>query len=157
MVQLGVTLEQSKQDNIRTGIGYDGRATQVSGDIELTPGQTLAAAGVDSEFKADNTVVVRQPQNFELGTSVYSQTGRRTKAAMMLVIKPLTLDARAGEVREPGDNPFDVDRDRVRAVLDMAATAGVVAEYVQGQLRRGQPGARQLRRRALGLYLRWTL
>ena len=156
LLKIGVTFEQSTQDNITQGIGYDGTSDQVSGDFELAPVSMFRLRGSYSEFKADSTVSVRNPQNFEIASSVYNQNGKAYEGGVMLVLKGFTLDAGLAQFQNKGDNPFDVDRYRVRAVVDVAAHTGLSAEWSKDNYDEANLGLGSYEAERWGLYVRWT-
>jgi hypothetical protein len=131
-VKLGVVAEKLKQSNPQTGIQMDGKVRQYSGDIEVAPVKTLALRGSVSQFKADNSMLYRRPENFNTDLSVYAEKGKAREGGVLLNIAPFSLDAAVSKFTNRGDNPFDLDRARVRLGVDIPKTkAGVVVEYAK--------------------------
>ncbi len=131
-VKLGVVAENLKQSNPQAGIQMDGKVRQYSGDIEVAPVKTLAVRGSVSQFKADNSMLYRRPENFNTDLSVYAEKGKAREGGVLLNIAPFSLDAAVSKFTNRGDNPFDVNRARVRLGLDIPKTkAGVVFEYAK--------------------------
>jgi hypothetical protein len=131
-VKLGAVAENLEQSNPQAGIQMDGKVRQYSADVEVAPVKTVALRGSVSQFKADNSMVYRRPENFTTDLSVYAEKGKAREGGVMLNVAPFSVDASVSKFTNRGDNPFDVNRARVRVGLDIPKTrAGVVVEYAK--------------------------
>lgn len=131
-VRLGVTAENLRQSNPQVGIQMSGKVRQYSGDVEVAPVKQVAVRGSVSQFKADNSIQYRRPENFTTDLSVYVENGKAKEGGVLLSLAPVSFDAAMSKFENRGDNPFNIDRTRLRLGLDIPKTrAGIVAEYAR--------------------------
>lgn len=152
----GITAENTKQRNDQTGINFDSRIRQYSGDVEVTPVQAFRLYGSFSKFKADSNLLYRIPQNFTTGTSIHAENGRSREGGFSVFVKKVTLDAGLSKFNNEGTIPFNMDRYRVRAVFDIHAKTGVAAEYGRDKYSEASAALSNYRASRYGLYFRWT-
>lgn len=131
-VRVGVTAENLKQSNPQAGIQMSGKVRQYSGDVEVTPVKMVAVRASASQFKADNSILYRRPENFNTDLSVYAENGKAKEGGVLLSFAPVSFDAAMSRFENRGDNPFNIDRTRLRLGVDIPKTrAGIVAEYAR--------------------------
>jgi hypothetical protein len=154
--RIGVTAEETNQDNDRFGIGYDGRIRQLTGDVEVAPlRDRLRLRAAYSKFEADSTVRVRRPENFEIIPSVHAEDGNSIEGGFSLFFAPVTFEGDMSRYENSGSNPFDLDRMRARLVFDVFAHAGIAAEYAIDEYTESLIPAANYKASRIGLYLRW--
>lgn len=136
-VRVGVTAENLKQshpdpvlNSVAPAFGLDGKVRQYSADVEVAPVKQFAVRASLSQFKADNSILYRRPENFLTGVSVYTENGKAKEGGVLLSFAPVSFDASMSRFENRGDNPFNIDRARLRLGIDIPKThAGIVAEY----------------------------
>lgn len=155
MLRVGVTGEQTDQDNDTDGIGYDGELKQFSGDIEVTPFQHLRLRASASQFRSDSTVVVRNPATFELFTSIHDEEGDAIEGGIGLFFNKFNLDVDYLTLENEGSNPFDVDRLRARVVYDFLPHTGIAAEWMNDEFTDPDGPYADYEATRYGVFLRW--
>jgi hypothetical protein len=156
-LRAGVTAEQTTQSNDQPGIDLDGKARQYSGDVALTPHEGVEFHGSLTQFKADNSILFRRPENFATDRSVYVENGRSPEAGIGLRRKSLSFDADVARFTNRGDNPFDIDRLRLRAGFELPpkTKAGLQLEYARDKYRERNAAFADFDATRLGLYVRY--
>ena len=111
-IRAGVTAEETKQENDQPGIDLDATTRQYSGDVEITPREGVVFRASLSRFRADNSILTRRPENFNVEPTLYAEDGRSREGGVALNFAPLSFDVSAARFTNSGANPFDVDRIR---------------------------------------------
>jgi hypothetical protein len=153
-LRLAATAEQLEQNNLFTGIGFDGTIKQYSGDVEVAPLTWLRLRGSASQYKADSSIAYRRPENFAIGTSVYAEDGVSYEGGIGLLLKAVTIDAGYSRFTNEGTVPFDIDRYRVRVVYDFMTRAGIAAEFSKDKYAQTNLPLSDYDANRYGLYLR---
>jgi hypothetical protein len=125
---VGLSAEQIDQDN-QSEIGFEGKFRQYTGELELTPLKQLRLRGAATRFRSDTDVLVRKPETFETTPSIHKENGRSYEGEFDLLFSKLTLDGGYARFTNEGSIPFEIDRYRARAVLNLKAKAGLAAEW----------------------------
>ncbi|MEO8033187.1 MAG: hypothetical protein ABI837_02060, partial [Acidobacteriota bacterium] len=107
-LRTGVTAEETKEKNDQAGIALDGKVRQYSGDVEVAPHEGVALRGSLSRFRADNTILFRNPQNFTTEPSLYAEDGKAREGGVAFNRGPVSLDVSAARFINRGSNPFDI-------------------------------------------------
>jgi opacity protein-like surface antigen len=156
-IQAGVTAEATKQENAQPGIELDGKSRQASADVEVTPHEGVAFRASLSRFRADSSILIRHPENFNVDPSRYAEDGRSREGGVALNLAPVSFDVSAARFNNRGANPFDIHRIRVRAGFDLPAKtkSGLVAEYAQDKYRETSAGHADFDATRLGLFIRY--
>ena len=154
-VKLGVTAENLTQSNPDAGILMEGKVRQYSGDVEVAPVKALALRASASKFKSDSSMLYRRPENFTTDLSVYGEEGKAREGGVIFNVAPLSIDASMAKYENRGDNPFDVNRARVRVGLDIPKTkAGIVVEYAKDKYHELTPLFGDFDAKRWGIFLR---
>lgn len=156
-VKLGAVAENLRQKDPQTGINLDGKVRQYSADVEVTPVKVLALRGSVSQFKADNSIAYRHPENFNTDLSVYTETGKAREGGILLSVAPVSFDAGVSRFTNRGDNPFNIDRVRLRFGVDLPARTrtGLVAEYAKDKYHELTPTFGDFDATRYGIFLRF--
>jgi hypothetical protein len=156
-IRAGVVAEETKQSNDDAGIALDGKARQYTGDIEVIPHEGVVFHGSLSRFRADNSILIRRPENFNIEPSLYAEDGRSREAGVALNLAPLSFDVSAARLDNRGSNPFDIHRIRVRVGFDLPAKtkSGLVAEYADDKYSEASAAFADFNARRLGLFVRY--
>jgi hypothetical protein len=156
-VRAGVTAEETRQQNDQPGIALDGKNRQYSGELEVMPHQGLTLHGSLSRFRANNSILIRRPENFNVEPSLYVEDGRSGEGGVALNLAPVSFDVSAVRFTNRGDNPFDIHRIRVRVGFDLPAKtrSGIVAEYDQDKYSESGAAFADFNAARLGLFLRY--
>ena len=156
-LRAGVTAEETRQKNDQPGIALDGKARNYSGDLEVTPREGLAIRGSLSRFRADNSILIRRPENFNVEPSLYAEDGRSGEGGVALNLAPVSFDVSAARFTNRGANPFDINRIRVRVGFDLPAKTrtGLIAEYAEDKYRERSAAFADFNASRLGLFLRY--
>jgi hypothetical protein len=118
-VRAGATAEETKQSNTQPGIDLAGKSRQYGGDVEVRPHEGVVVRGSLSRFVADNSIVVRRPENFATDRSVYAENGTSREAGAGFRRAALSFDGSIARFTNRGDHPFDLDRLRFTAGCDL--------------------------------------
>ena len=156
-VRAGVVAEETKQKNDQSGIALDGKARQYSGDVEVTPHERIALRASLSRFRADNSILIRRPENFNTEPALYAEDGRSREGGVALNRAPLSLDVSAARFSNRGANPFEIHRVRVRVGFDLPAKTktGLIAEYAGDKYSEPSAGYADFNATRLGLFIRY--
>ena len=156
-LRAGVVAEETKQSNDQPGILLDGKARQTSGDVEVTPHEGIAFRGSLSRFRADNSILIRRPENFDVEPSLYAEDGRSREAGVLLNLAPVSFDVSAARFTNRGANPFEIHRVRARAGFDFPAKTktGLIAEFAQDKYTEGSAAYSDFNARRFGLFVRY--
>lgn len=128
-LMLGAVAESTEFKDDRSGIGLDGTLRQYSADADFAPKPILHLRGSFSRFTADNSMLIRFPQNFENGVSLRDERGNAYDGGFSLALKRAGLDASFGRVKNNGTIPFTMNRVRTRATYDFTPKYGMAAEW----------------------------
>jgi hypothetical protein len=156
-VQAGVTAEETRMKNDQTGIDLDGEARQYSGDFEVTPHEGVAFRGSVSRFRADNSILIRRPENFVIEPTVYAENGRSHEAGVAVHFAPLSFDVSGARFSNSGTAAFDIDRIRVRVGYDLPAKTktGLVVEFAEDDYREAGASYADFSAKRMGLFIRY--
>jgi hypothetical protein len=153
----GVVAEETKQSNDQPGVQLDGKARQYSGDVEVTPHEGVAFRASLARFRADNSILIRRPENFTTEPSVYAEDGRSREGGVLLNLAPLSFDVSAARFNNRGANPFEIHRLRARVGFDLPAKTktGLIAEYTQDKYTEGSAAYSDFSARRFGFFVRY--
>lgn len=128
-VRIGLTAEQTKQNNDRSDIQYDAKYTQYIADVEVTPRNFISVRANAGRFKTDTSILYLRPETLTVNTSIHEENGKAFGGGIGFFIKKFTVDADVQRFDNTGTTPFKIDRVRTRFVYDFLAHAGVAAEW----------------------------
>jgi hypothetical protein len=153
-VRAGVTSERTTQSNEQTGIGYDARLRQYSGDVEVSPINALHFRASLSQFRADSNILFRRPENFTIGESIQSENGKAREGGISYFKGPFSIDASLSRFENSGTLPFTINRHRIRTTWDFKGHTGLAAEWDRDKYSESLSFA-DFDASRYGLYLRW--
>lgn len=157
MFATGITAEKIDQSNDQTGIAFDNTIRQYSGDFEFAPITMLRLRASVSQFNSDSSMQFRHPENFVLDTSLHAERGKTREGGFNFAFKRVNLDAAASHFENKGTFPFDINRVRVRATLDLMAKTGIAAEWSRDKFdQTGGASYGFYDAKRYGLFLRYT-
>jgi hypothetical protein len=156
-IRAAAVAEETKQSNGQPGILLDGKARQTSGDVEVAPHEGIVFRGSLSRFRADNSILIRRPENFDVEPSLYAEDGRSREGGVSLSLAPLSFDVSAARFHNRGANPFEIHRVRARAGFDLPAKTktGLIAEFAQDKYTEGSAAYSRFNARRFGLFVRY--
>jgi len=156
-VRAGATAEETKQSNAQPGIDLAGKSRQFGGDVEVTPHEGVVVRGSLTRFTADNSILIRRPENFATDRSVYAENGMSREAGAGFRRAALSFDASIARFTDRGDHPFDLDRLRFTAGCDLPPKTkmGVLLEYAQDNYRERSAAYSDFDARRVGIFLRY--
>jgi hypothetical protein len=134
-LDVSITGEQTDAYNDTTSIGYNGRTRQYGADLAVRPAAVLEVRGSAMVFDADSKVTIRQPQDFSLDRSLYSEYGREYAAGASLNLSPVHVDGNYMRMRNEGSFPFALDRISVRAGYDVVKAWTLGFEWLRDKYR----------------------
>jgi len=153
-VRGGVTAERTTQSNDQTGIGYDARLRNYSGDVEVSPIDALHFRASLSQFRADSNISFRLPQNFTIGESIQPENGKAREGGVSYLRGPFSIDASISRFENTGTLPFTINRHRVRTTWDFKGHTGIAAEWDRDKYTESLSFA-DFDASRYGVYLRW--
>lgn len=130
LLRVGLTGEETNQDNDQPGIDFDAEVRQFTGDLEVSPIETVRIRASFSRFDADSRILFRRPENFVIQTSEYSQDGDVIEGGLLLLFSEWFFDVSASRIENEGSSPYEIDRLRVRGGYDFTERVGVLAEWL---------------------------
>lgn len=154
-LRVGGTAEETKQDNDRTGTAYDAKLRQFSTDVEVTPVSKLRLRGAYSKYKADSTILIRRPENFNVITSEHEENGKGYEGGIGLLLNPVTIDAAFSRFDNEGSIPFTLDRLSARVTYDFFKNMGVAAEFAKDKYDEEETAIAGYSATRLGIFFRW--
>jgi len=127
-IRVGITAEETKQDNDRSDIQYDAKYRQYVADVEVHPRNFTVRASA-GRYRTDTSILYRRPETLTTDTSIHTENGKSLEGGFGFFIKKLTVDADFARFDNSGTTPFTIDRVRTRFVYDFLASAGVSFEW----------------------------
>ncbi|MEA2329085.1 MAG: hypothetical protein QOE68_4044, partial [Thermoanaerobaculia bacterium] len=156
-VRAGATAEETKQSNAQPGIDLTGKSRQYGGDVEVTPHEGVVVRGSVARFIADNSILMRRPENFATDRSVYAENGTSYEAGGGFRRAALSFDASMARFTNRGDHPFGLDRLRFTAGCDLPPKTKMSAliEFAQDKYREQSAGYSDFDARRVGMFVRY--
>jgi hypothetical protein len=156
-IRVGVTAEETKQKNDQPAIELDGKVRQTIGDVEVTPHEGIAFRASLSRFRADNSILIRRPENFNTEPTPYAEEGRSREGGVVLNLAPVSFDVSAARFINRGANPFDIHRIRLRVGFDLPAKTktGLTVEYAEDKYSEPSAAYADFNAARLGLFVRY--
>jgi hypothetical protein len=156
-VLAGATAEETKQSNTQPGIDLAGESRQYGGDVEVTPHEGVVVRGTLTRFIANNSILIRRPENFTTGSSLYTENGTSYETGGGYRHAALSFDASISRFTNRGDNPFDLDRFRLTAGCDLPPKTkmGLLLEYAHDKYRERNASYSDFDARRLAIFLRY--
>lgn len=160
LVRITANGEQIDDKNRDPGIDRDGRIRQYGGEVEVTPTKPLRVRLAADKYQADNTALIRVPQDFTITTSVHRENGTSYEGGIGLVLPRVILDASYGRFKNDGVFPFTIDRVRARVEVPVTAQFSGAAEWMKDKYSEKSstsPNLGNYDANRYGVFVRWHL
>jgi len=149
------TAEHIKGENPTAGVDRDATTKHWAGDLELTPLKDLAVRLGYGVYKADSTITIRQPQDFTLVPSVYSEDGTSKEAAASYRFGRGGFEAGFSKFENTGSMALTLDRTFARADFDFTAKWGVLLQFEKRKYQEDALSIADYDAKWYGVFLRW--
>jgi hypothetical protein len=149
------TAEHIKGENPTAGVDRDATTKHWAGDLELTPLKDLAVRLGYGVYKADSTITIRQPQDFTLVPSVYSEDGTSKEAAASYRFGRGGFEAGFSKFENTGSMALTLDRTFARADFDFTVNWGVLLQYEKRKYQEDSLSIADYDAKWYGVFLRW--
>jgi hypothetical protein len=126
-----LTADKTDQSNPSLDTAYDATLRQYTADFEVTPFSMLALRASTSRFRSDSTILIRRPENFTTTTSLHVEKGKSIETGLTFSWSRFSLDGDTSRFENEGSLPFDLDRTRLRATMQVHENFGVAAEWAR--------------------------
>lgn len=133
--RIGITADETQQENDDPEIAYDARLRQITADLEFAPVAALAFRASATQFRSDSSILFRRPENFDTGESIQLEEGDAIGGGLTAAWSRFTLDGDLSRFENEGSLPFELDRSRVRLMVQVVPSIGVGAEWAQDEYR----------------------
>jgi hypothetical protein len=131
VVRVGATFQETHANDDVLEIGYRAKVRELAGDLSvslLKNAVTVHASG--GEFRADRTILVRQPQDFEIVPTAQRERGHTWEGGLTLAWQRFSLDGAYLWMENRGSIPFTVNRTRARAEYFLTPNIGLEGEWM---------------------------
>ena len=128
-LRIGATAETVDTSNDGPGYAYDGSWNTYAGDLELAPWQWLRFRVGAGRFEGDTSIPYRIPQSWATATSAYTESGDTLEGGFTFNLKPFTIEALLRHFENEGSFPYELEKARVRADLELSKIVGIAAEW----------------------------
>ncbi len=158
LARISASAEQIDVSNTDAGIGLDGRVRQYGGDLEIFPWKPLEIRVSGAKYQADNSTLIRQPQDFSIVQSVYREDGTSFEGSLGYTLARMNFQVSYGRFENKGAFPFVIDRARLRAEVPVTATFSGVAEWSRDKYAEhaaDQPDLGNFNANRYGVFVRW--
>jgi len=154
-LQLVGTAERIEAENPTAGVDRDATTKHWAGDLEITPVKDLVFRLGYGEYKADSTITIRQPQDFTLVPSVYSEDGTSKDIAASYRFDRGGVEVGFSKFENTGDMALTLDRTFARADFDFTKEWGVVVQYEKRKYQEDMLAVADYDAKWYGFFLRW--
>jgi hypothetical protein len=152
--RVGVTAEETQQENDDPEIAYDAKLRQITADLEFAPVAALSFRASASQFRSDSSILFRRPENFNVNESVHVEEGDAIGGGLTAAWSRFTLDGDLSRFENEGSLPFELDRSRVRLMVQIVPSIGVGAEWAQDEYHETNLPAADFDATRYGVFLR---
>ena len=132
-VRIGVTADQTQQDNDAPDIVYDSTLRQYTADLEVFPVAALTLRASASQFRSDSEILFRRPENFAIEQSRHLERGDAIGGGLSFHWSRVTFDGDLTHFDNEGSLPFELERSRAVLTVMVRETLGVGAEYARDE------------------------
>lgn len=132
-VRLGVTADETRQNNDDPRIGYDATVRQYGADVEVIPVEALSLRASASRFRSNSNILFRRPENFTTEESVHVEKGKAIEGGLTWSWSRFSLDGALSHFENEGSLPFELDRARARATVQLGGSFGIGAEWARDE------------------------
>jgi len=123
------TAEHIKAENPTAGIDRAVTTKHWAADAEITPVQPLVLRLGYGIYRVDSTTIIRQPQDFSLIDSIYSEDGTSKDASASYTFSSGSVEAGYSRFENNGSLGLTLDRTFARANIDFTKTWGVLVQF----------------------------
>ncbi len=113
------------------GVDLSGRIRQWGGELELTPVKPVYFRLTGDKYQADNSIPIRQPQDFSVIQSVQVENGTSWDGSVGVTLARVDLQAGYAWFQNKGIFPFTINRARLRAEVPIAKNFSGIAEFAK--------------------------
>jgi hypothetical protein len=155
IVRLLGTWERIEAKNPAVGVGYDGTVKHWGVNAEVTASQAVGFHLGYDDFKTDSTITIRQPQDFSLTDSVYTEDGRSYDGGILVHAGIFALDAGYSHVKNDTVYGMTLERTYARVDLDLTARLAAGVLYDHRNYDEKGYGIDNFKANRYGVILRW--
>lgn len=152
--RIGATAERTTEDNDQQGISYNARIRQYAADAEIAPVDKFRLHASVSQYRADSNAIFRHPETFALDESLHSEDGKSREGGAGYTFTRGSIDASVSRFSNRGLVPFDLDRYRLRATVDLKAHTGLAVEWSKDKYT-DDLGLANYDANRYGIFVRW--
>ena len=155
--RIGATAETVETSNDAPGYAYDGSWKNYAGDLEVAPWQWLRFRVGAGRFDGDTSIPYRIPQTWATANSAYSESGTSWEGGLTFNLKPFTVEALLRHFENEGSFPYELEKARVRAGIELTKLLGIAAEWDlddYNETNRSYGSGADYKANRYGLYLR---
>jgi hypothetical protein len=149
------TAEDIKGKNPTIGVDREVTTKHWAGDLELTPLKDLILRLGYGVYQVDSTTTIRQPQDFSLVASVYSEDGTSKDVAASYRFGRGGVEAGYSKFENTGSMPLTLDRTFARADFDFTKAWGVLLQYENRKYQDDVLAIADFNAKWYGVFLRW--
>ena len=149
------TAENIKGENPTVGIDRDATTKHWAGDVEVTPVKDLVFRLGYGAYNVDSTTTIRQPQDFSLVASVYSEDGTSKDVAASYRFGRGGVEAGYSKFENTGSMALTLDRTFARADFDFTKAWGVLVQFEKRKYQEDALSIADYDARWYGVFLRW--
>jgi hypothetical protein len=129
VLRLVGTGEHIKAENPTAGIDRAVTTKHWGADAEITPIKPLLLHLGYGIYKVDSTTIIRQPQDFSLTDSLYTEDGTSKEASASYSFGPGSVEAGYSRFENTGSLGLTLDRTYARVDVDFNKTWGALAQF----------------------------
>jgi hypothetical protein len=149
------TAENIKGENPTVGVDREATTKHWAGDLEVTPVKDLVFRLGYGVYNVDSTTTIRQPQDFSLVASVYSEDGTSKDVAASYRFGRGGVEAGFSKFENTGSMPLTLDRTFARADFDFTKAWGVLVQYENRKYQDDVLAIADFNAKWYGVFLRW--
>jgi hypothetical protein len=149
------TAENIKGKNPTAGIDRDATTKHWAGDLEVTPVKDFVVRLGYGVYKADSTITIRQPQDFTIVPSVYSEDGTSKDVAASYRFGRGGFEAGFSKFENIGSMALTLDRTFARADFDFTKEWGVLLQFEKRKYQDDALSIADYDAKWYGVFLRW--
>jgi hypothetical protein len=140
-LEIGMNAEQTDASNDSSGIASDGRTREYGGDLTVRPVPALEFRASSAVFRADSSILIREPQDFFVEPSVNSEDGKSMLVGVTVDLSPVHFVGNYSRLDNTGSYAFKLDRFALRASFDLTTSFAASLEWNRDKYRENFPSA----------------
>lgn len=138
-VRIGATYQQNRARNDDAAIDYRAAVKEIAADVSVDLFKhAVTIHGSGGEFKVERSILIRQPQDFEIVPTVQDELGQTWEGGVTLAWKAFSFDGAYLWMGNKGSIPFTLNRTRMRAEFFFTANVGLEGEWLRDKYAEGQ-------------------